>query len=143
MVVIEKDNITRAYVLNPNNLEGLLTTGVDYVWVSPCTYADIRKWGRDLFTIESDPASLKTGCMGTFRGAKIYMSKGVPDDYLILVPKKENPGLVQNQVEGGLVFHKWLDESRPSWEQPSDAPKVAPERVSVELTDEQLGNLFK
>lgn len=136
MVTIEKEDITLVYVLTPNILEKILTPGIDYVWVSPVTYADIRKWGRDTYTTESDPASLKTGLMGTFHGTKIYQSKCVPDDYLIGVSN------LKNQVGGGLVFHKWLDENEPSRKIDKDEPKIAPERVTVEITDQQFDSLF-
>lgn len=125
MVIIEREEVKRAYVLTPDILGGMLTPEIEYVWVSPCTYADIRKWGRDIYTIESEsnPASLKIGFMGTFRGAKIYMSRGIPDDCLALVHLGE-PNLVRNQVGRGQVFYKWLDEAEVSWEVRNDTSKV-------------------
>lgn len=51
---------------------------VGFVVISPKDYADIRKFGRDLLDIETHSALLKTGCLATLWGARIFAMPGVP-----------------------------------------------------------------
>jgi hypothetical protein len=67
------------------------------LWMCATHYADIRKYGRDVFEIESDSEQLKQGIMGKLWGAKVQVSRLIPKYTFVIVGAGEE-NLAQGQA---------------------------------------------
>jgi hypothetical protein len=81
----------RPGVLTPNEVANAFATveaedkRVLQVWMNAYSYADIRKFGRDIFESETSADSLKQGLMGKAWGAEFRVSRTIPTNVLLLV----------------------------------------------------------
>lgn len=62
-------------------------------------YADLRKWDRDTLDVETQAALLKTGLMATIWGAKIIVSRIVPEGTVYVCGEPEFFGRIPVRTE--------------------------------------------
>lgn len=72
---------------------------VTRIEMSPVDYADLRKWGRDIFDMESRTEMLRKGLQGVVWGAEVYCSREVPIGTTYLVARD----IVTGQEAFGLM----------------------------------------
>ena len=108
------DNLGNAYVnaqvnaiapLTPPNLIDAFARiethdlRVARVFMNALDFADLRKWGRDVFDIESQATILKTGLMGSVWGAQIIVSRKVTPGYAYVCAEPEFFGRIPVRTE--------------------------------------------
>ena len=69
------------------------------VFMNALDFADLRKWGRDVFDIESQAQILKTGLMGSVWGAQIIVSRKVTPGYAYVCAEPEFFGRIPVRTE--------------------------------------------
>jgi hypothetical protein len=69
------------------------------IYMNAKDYADIRKFGRDILDIETQGTLLKTGMMATLWGAKIIISRLVPQGFLYICCEPEMFGRIPVRTE--------------------------------------------
>ena len=69
------------------------------VFLNAKDYADLRKWDRDTLDIESQAVLLKTGLMATLWGAKLIVSRIVPEGTVYVCAEPEFFGRIPVRTE--------------------------------------------
>lgn len=69
------------------------------VFLNAKDYADLRKWDRDTLDIETQASLLKTGLMGTLWGAKLVVSRIVPEGTVYVCGESEFFGRIPVRTE--------------------------------------------
>lgn len=73
-------------------------------------YADIRKFGRDVLDIESEPSILKTGRQAVYSGIPIYVLREV-DNGVVSVLDGKGTILSRRRAVKDLITHCYPGES--------------------------------
>lgn len=77
-----------ARMLSPSYLKAILEKAdgrIVRLYLSPETYSDVRKFGRDVFTIESCKEMLQKGLMGKFFDTEVRVSSKIPVSKIALI----------------------------------------------------------
>lgn len=69
------------------------------VFMNAKDYADLRKWDRDTLDMETQASLLKTGLMGTVYGAKVIVSRIVPEGTVYVCGEPEFLGRIPMRTE--------------------------------------------
>jgi hypothetical protein len=69
------------------------------VFLNAKDYADLRKWDRDTLDIETQAVLLKTGLMATLWGAKLIVSRIVPEGTVYVCGEPEFFGRIPVRTE--------------------------------------------
>ena len=69
------------------------------VFLNAKDYADLRKWDRDTLDVETQAILLKTGLMATLWGAKLYVSRIVPEGIVYVCGEPEFFGRIPVRTE--------------------------------------------
>jgi len=69
------------------------------VFLNAKDYADLRKWDRDTLDIETQAVLLKTGLMATLWGARLMVSRIVPEDTVYVCGEPEFFGRIPVRTE--------------------------------------------
>ena len=72
---------------------------VAHVFLNAKDYADLRKWDRDTLDIETQAKLLKTGLMATLWGAKLIVSRIVPEGTVYVCGEPEFFGRIPVRTE--------------------------------------------
>lgn len=67
---------------------------VGFVMISPIDYSDIRKFGRDVLDIETHNALLKTGCLASLWGARIFAVPSIPAGTTFVLASGSETGVI-------------------------------------------------
>ena len=73
----------------------VLERHVTHIFMDAYSYADLRKWHRDILDIETQAVLLKTGAMAKLWGAWIIVRRELPDT-MIFASMEEAPNLIHN-----------------------------------------------
>lgn len=71
----------------------------DRIFMNARDFADVRKWGRDVFDPESQKQLLETGLRGTIYGAKIVLSRLVDAGFIYVTAIPEFVGRIPVRTE--------------------------------------------
>lgn len=69
------------------------------IFCNALDFADLRKWGRDVFDPETQQSLLKTGLMGTIYGAQIIVTRKVPQGSIYVTAEPEFFGRIPVRTE--------------------------------------------
>lgn len=67
----------------------ILDLRVETILMNAKTFVDVRKWGRDLFDIETEVTEFAKGKMGSLWGAIIIVKNKVPDNIVIATSEEK------------------------------------------------------
>jgi hypothetical protein len=67
----------------------LRNTRVVRFWVNAFNYADIRKFGHDIFDSETSVNKIKEGIHGRVWGAEVRVARKIPKDFVVVVGADE------------------------------------------------------
>ena len=71
-----------------------LEISVKKIFLNPKTYSTVRKWGRDLFDVETDREKIEEGICGYIWGASFIVSTTVPDSTVLIISEHEDEGVL-------------------------------------------------
>jgi hypothetical protein len=69
------------------------------IYMNAVDYADIRKWGRDVYDMEIQAVLLRTGLQGVLWGAQIVTSRLVPAGFVYICTEPEYFGRIPVRTE--------------------------------------------
>jgi len=69
------------------------------LYMNAKTFTAIRKWGRDIFDIETGAEAQKQGRMGALWGAIVWLSKEVPDHTVLMTSEGDTHGSILSLAE--------------------------------------------
>ncbi len=106
--------------------------------LSAVSYVDIRKWGRDVFDIETDSAKLRLGIQGRFEGAEVRLSRAVPQGVAALVLAGDDRDLAEDWAPepSQLVAAPMIALRRMTREEAQAARLMIPGHVFVQVLDD-------
>lgn len=77
---------------------------VERVWMNSYTFADIRKWGRDIMDVESQMIFLKRGIMGrVWGGTTVCITRTIKPGFIVLISDVEAEQTKNADQEPGWV----------------------------------------